>query len=235
MPDVSIFGRAQFAAKGFLEGTHRTRSPRETLDAYMPHMPAMGITRLADVTGLDYIGLPVYLAVRPNSRSVSVSQGKGISADSAKASALMESIEIWHAEYINKPLRVESYTQMKSEAQVLDIADLPRKRWVNLEPVHPCTWIEGFDLLSGTPRWVPYEVVSLNYVLPDDHRPVFYCSSIGLASGNHLLEAVIHGLCEVVERDAIALWESSDDVRILCAFGFSNYSLVRTSTSRSGI
>ena len=31
-------------------------------------------------------------------------------------------------------------------------------------------------------------------------------SSNGLASGNHLLEAISHGLCEVVERDATTLW-----------------------------
>lgn len=37
-----------------------------------------GITRAADVTGLDRIGILVALAVRPNPRSVSVSQGKGV-------------------------------------------------------------------------------------------------------------------------------------------------------------
>jgi ribosomal protein S12 methylthiotransferase accessory factor len=37
----------------------------------------MGVTRIANVTGLDRIGIPVAIAVRPNSRSVSVAQGKG--------------------------------------------------------------------------------------------------------------------------------------------------------------
>jgi ribosomal protein S12 methylthiotransferase accessory factor len=32
-------------------------------------------------------------------------------------------------------------------------------------------------------------------------------TSNGLASGNHLLEALCHGLCEVIERDASTLWE----------------------------
>jgi ribosomal protein S12 methylthiotransferase accessory factor len=32
-------------------------------------------------------------------------------------------------------------------------------------------------------------------------------TSIGLAAGNHQLEAVSHALCEVVERDALALWD----------------------------
>jgi ribosomal protein S12 methylthiotransferase accessory factor len=37
----------------------------------------------------------------------------------------------------------------------------------------------------------------------------FIASTNGLASGNNLAEAVLHGLCEVIERDAQALWEFS--------------------------
>jgi len=36
-------------------------------------------------------------------------------------------------------------------------------------------------------------------------------TSTGLASGNHLLEAVSHGICEVVERDATTLWTMRDE------------------------
>ena len=36
-------------------------------------------------------------------------------------------------------------------------------------------------------------------------------TSNGLASGNHLLEAISHGICEVVERDSTALWNTLDD------------------------
>jgi ribosomal protein S12 methylthiotransferase accessory factor len=50
-------------------------------------------------------------------------------------------------------------------------------------------------------------MVHLNYTLP---RPpgsgCFAASSNGLASGNHLLEALSHGISEVVERDAATLW-----------------------------
>jgi ribosomal protein S12 methylthiotransferase accessory factor len=37
----------------------------------------------------------------------------------------------------------------------------------------------------------------------------FVISSNGLASGNHLLEAISHAICEVVERDATTLWHLS--------------------------
>jgi YcaO-like protein with predicted kinase domain len=39
----------------------------------------------------------------------------------------------------------------------------------------------------------------------------FAASSNGLASGNHLLEAISHGLCEVIERDATTLWHLLDE------------------------
>src|SRR3546814_6638140 len=38
----------------------------------------------------------------------------------------------------------------------------------------------------------------------------FAASTNGLASGNHRLEAISHALCEVVERDATALWRRLD-------------------------
>ncbi|MEW6498385.1 MAG: YcaO-like family protein, partial [Cyanobacteriota bacterium] len=37
----------------------------------------------------------------------------------------------------------------------------------------------------------------------------FASTSNGLASGNHLLEAILHGICEVIERDSTTLWEAS--------------------------
>ncbi|UXN58720.1 hypothetical protein [Phyllobacterium zundukense] len=42
---------------------------------------------MAEATGLDRIGIPVCMAVRPNSGMLAVSQGKGISAAHGGASA----------------------------------------------------------------------------------------------------------------------------------------------------
>lgn len=38
------------------------------------HWARMGITRVADVTGLDRIGIPVVMVCRPNARSLAVSE-----------------------------------------------------------------------------------------------------------------------------------------------------------------
>jgi ribosomal protein S12 methylthiotransferase accessory factor len=167
-----------------------------------------GITRLADVTGLDVIGMPVYMAVRPNSRSLSVSQGKGLDRPSAKASALMESVEGWHAERADLPIRYESYAALRRSSPVIDITRLPLRRGATLDFSAPMLWVTGYDLIKSCTMWLPYECVSLNFVRPSRLGTTFHLSSNGLASGNHILEAIMHGLCEVVERDALALWEA---------------------------
>ncbi len=61
-------------------GTHRVSSPDETRERIWPWLKPFGITRVANVTGLDCIGIPVVAVYRPNSRSLSVAQGKGVNA-----------------------------------------------------------------------------------------------------------------------------------------------------------
>ena len=56
-PDASPGGPD--APKKYRAGTHRIVSPEETLESVRRYFPAMGITRVADITGLDVIGLPV--------------------------------------------------------------------------------------------------------------------------------------------------------------------------------
>lgn len=212
MTPIRIFDEEHSCLKAYTSGTHRSRSPKETLRDYGRFLPRMGITRLANVTGLDSIGLPVYMAIRPNSRALATSQGKGLDTNSAKASALMESIEAWHAERIDAPLRHESYWALRDTASVVDATKLPLQRGADLRLDVPHTWIEGYDLLRRESSWVPYECVSTNLVHPPHHELTFFQGSNGLASGNHILEAVVHGLCEVIERDAMTLWRLSSDL-----------------------
>ena len=65
------------------------------------------------MTGLDWVGIPVYQAARPNSRSLSVSQGKGLTPTQAKVSALMEALEGFHAEEIRLPAVTETVGAMR--------------------------------------------------------------------------------------------------------------------------
>ncbi len=198
--------------KTFRNGTHRSVSPSTTLARIKPLMAAMGITRIANLTGLDDIGIPVVAVFRPNSRSVAVSQGKGLDLMAAKASGLMESVESFHAENITSPLKFASFNELKSDHALIDVTGLPRSVEGEFHEDHPILWIEGSDLISGDRLWLPHEMVSTDFTLPLQRGSGrFPANTNGLAAGNHALEAVLHGICEVVERDATALWWHRDD------------------------
>jgi ribosomal protein S12 methylthiotransferase accessory factor len=207
-------GASSITSKGFKGGTHRLVSPEETLARVTPLMPAMGITRLADVTGLDCIGIPVVMAHRPNARSLAVSPGKGLDLVAAKVSAVMEAIEGWHAERIIAPLLLASINEMRFERPLADLGGLPRVFRSALDPDARLLWIAGSDLLAAGSCWVPFEVVDCNYTHPLPPRSgCFLASSNGLASGNHLAEAMSHAICELVERDAAALWTTRNEAQ----------------------
>ena len=198
--------------KTYRTGTHRTVSPEETLNKIQPHLAAMGITRLANVTGLDDIGIPVITACRPNAKAVAVSQGKGISVAAAKASAAMEAIETYHAEHIDLPMRFTNFTELSKSHTVVDVTQVPR---MNVMPFSAATrrpWIqgrelEGGELESGAEIYVPYDLVHCDFTVPlPPGSGCFQLSTNGLASDNTREEATSHALCDLIERDAMTLW-----------------------------
>jgi YcaO-like protein with predicted kinase domain len=205
---VRAFGCGEQTPKILREGTHRAESLQNTLRRVSRLAPVMGITRVANVTGLDPVGIPVVMVCRPNSRSVAVSQGKGIDLASARASGLMEAAESYHAETITLPLRLATYEELRYQRQVVEVGELPRSRSSRFHSNLRLLWCEGRDLLNNERVLVPYEMVHTNYTTPfPDGHGCFIASSNGLASGNRLVEAISHGVCEVIERDAMALWK----------------------------
>ena len=184
----------------FSEGLHRLVSPRETLTRVTPFLAEMGITRTADITGLDRLGIPTWIAVRPTALMVQVSNGKGISPIAAKVGAIMEAIEHWHAENPAGESRQASPSDLGREDQ----AHVPASTLPDYLPDLQVTdrrvvsWVRGEDMIDGTPVWVPASAVF-------QITPTFFQSSTnGLAAGNHLIEATLHALYELIERDAMA-------------------------------
>ncbi len=166
---------------------------------------------MANITGLDRIGIPVWLAIRPNSRSLSLSQGKGLTDDGARASAICEAIETFYAERCANPMRIARYEVIREEARVADVARLPLAKYGLYSDQESIPWVEGVDLVTGETVWVPYEMVHADATVPrHPGSGCFVFSSNGLASGNTAGEAAFHGLCELIERDALALWKLQD-------------------------
>jgi YcaO-like protein with predicted kinase domain len=182
----------------------------DTIARVMAHKSAFGITRIANLTGLDRIGIPVVMVCRPNARSSAVFNGKGVDIASAKASGLMEAVETWHAENVCLPLRFASFADLRDEASLVDVDQLPRRPGPDFDPHMPILWVEGRNLMDDRPIWLPFEIVHMDSRMSGP--PISGALSMttnGLASGNSFAEAVRHGLCELIERDATSLWHQS--------------------------
>jgi len=194
-------------AKSFRDGTHRTVAPAATVARVRPLLPVIGATRIANVTGLDRIDIPVVMVCRPNARSISVSQGKGLDLEAAIASGVMESMEGYHAEHITRPLKLNALEELRYTHRMVEVDRLPTIEGSRFHSRLPILWIEGYDLLQDDVAWVPHELVHMNCTIPPlPGSGCFPSTSTGLASGNHPLEAMGHALCEAIERDALTLW-----------------------------
>jgi ribosomal protein S12 methylthiotransferase accessory factor len=71
-------------------------------------------------------------------------------------------------------------------------------------------WIEGRRLISGRPVWFPAQLAAIFYPpVNKAEEQVGYSSSGGLASHINEREAILHGILEVFERDAVNIhWYS---------------------------
>jgi ribosomal protein S12 methylthiotransferase accessory factor len=66
-------------------------------------------------------------------------------------------------------------------------------------------WVRGYSLTEQRPLWVPLTAVYMGLPLPI-HEHVMFPVSTGLAAGTNFRQAVLNGLCEVIERDSLALF-----------------------------
>jgi ribosomal protein S12 methylthiotransferase accessory factor len=195
-------------AKHDLGGTTRVRDASSTLAWVRPLLPRFGITRVANVTGLDRIGIPVWMCIRPNGRSLSVSQGKGLTSELAEVSAIMESIEVHHSEYVAPPDVIAPWRTVRRRWAAVNPGDLePGLGWRTYAETRDLSWIRGVDLATGEPVLVPHARICLDWSHPHPDQNLFAVTSTGLASGNHRTEALCHAIFEVVERDCEWRWE----------------------------
>jgi YcaO-like protein with predicted kinase domain len=183
----------------------RAIPPEETWRRVEPLLWQHGITRLARLTGLDRIGIPVWNAVAPNARSIVINQGKGITDIDARVSAAMEALERAVAGQPDIERCVASLSGLRSKGKFADpLNALVAARQSDLGENETVAWVEGRNLADGAAVWLPYDAVVLDRTVRSCR---FWQSSDGLASGNSPEEAMFHGLLERVERDAEVLWQ----------------------------
>ena len=172
-----------------------------TLGRIEPLCRVVPVTRIADISPLDRSRRSVFCAVTPLAADLTTHLGKGLRPADAKASALMEAIERVSAEGPGEdPVRASAEDMAARGCRVADPShhDLPRDtRWAKSVAVG---WSPGRCLMSEADIWLPSDLVQS----PPKDGVIHQVDTNGLASGNTRLEAVLHGLCEVIERDAVS-------------------------------
>lgn len=195
--------------KGYTKDTHRVVPPEETLARVEKVLPGIGVTRVAEISGLDRIGIPVYSAIRPASAkgAISVYAGKGATPVEAKVSVMMEAVERYSSEFQKadkKRVVMGTFGDVSNGKAAID----PQKLILpgQLLPNVRLDWIDGYDLMNKKEVLLPCNAVFHPYLAP---FRLFRSNTNGLASGNTLEEAIFHGLMEVVERDALSIAEAT--------------------------
>lgn len=175
--------------------------PLEQTVRHIPDLRARyGITRLADTTRLDRTGIPTFAAIVPRSPDfLSVYNGKGLTREAAMASAVMEAVERQAGAAPANKTFLRPLQELRHDID-LDAAGCQLDSG---ETLLEC--IEGFDLLSNRSVAVPLAMVQCPYF---GTRLFAITSTNGLASGNTLLEAVYHALCELIERHTWSLFHA---------------------------
>lgn len=152
------------------------------------------ITRVAELTDLDIIGVPVWSAIRPMGNYICVSGGKNLSNTLARAAAIGEAIE---TSIMEKPKR-ESCRCRPYSIEVLDNFPLLR------DPI-PDDLLVSEELVchyqSGKKVHYPSNLIWLDLPRGD----LWQRSSNGQALGSTINDAILTGLYECVERDAWTL------------------------------
>jgi ribosomal protein S12 methylthiotransferase accessory factor len=198
-------GKAYRSSKVFRAGTHRTHDPGETFKTIKPYLDRAGVTRIADVTGLDCVGVPVTLAFRPNALTMACSSGKGVTLDQAYVSGAMEAFELYSAETAPLNCVRASYKDLSNAYPLPAVDDMPLAHNNVFDVEWPLHWFLGWDLITQSEVPVPAATIGMSRskaLLTSVGS--FQITSNGLGAGNSFLEAIAAGLYEVVERDAIA-------------------------------
>ena len=194
----------------YFKGTHRVIPPSKTIKNNEDKTKIAGITRITEITHLDRIGIPVFSAIRPTAQDggISIYGGKGITQDHAKASAMMEGFERYSAEkQDNDETIIASLDEINGNYIDPKSLNLPKDFSKDLLNSMNLEWSMSKDLISGENYYIPSNAIYHPYVPQNNVQGLFKGNTNGLASGNNLEEAILHGIFEVIERDAWSIFE----------------------------
>jgi ribosomal protein S12 methylthiotransferase accessory factor len=191
-----------------VDGLDRIIPASETLLNVAEVAESLGVTRLANITGLDRVGIPVYAAVVPKSDDIlSVYNGKGRRLIDAKVGALMEAIERQTALKARLPMTKGSFAELSQSRNVLDPRSINQEISEDYSEHTLYDWVQGIDIVTNDSILVPADLAGYRWNAFLSRSCFARNDANGLASGNCRDEAVCHALCELAERDAWTMAE----------------------------
>lgn len=193
--------------KVYILETHRSKTPDSTLNFVKAIRDTVSMLDFRNATDVDRIGIPVFTCdrIRPDDSRTSHT-GKGISEIQAQVSLTMESIERYCSEYMSeyKPKIVfGSYSGLKKKHNIIDPEELILSHRTTYARDKDLEWVWGCELFSNEEILVP--ACSVYHPFSRNGAFLFNTHTNGIAAGNTMEEAVIHGLAEVIERDSWSL------------------------------
>ena len=140
--------------------------------------------------------------------------GMGLTDEEAELPAVCEALERYcGAAFVVQDFTVASAEELGSEA--LDLDRIPRCSDKELSHPKcpliapskslPMRWVTGFSLLSGKKTYIPAVMVGNHIHFASRGERIFFPISTGCAAHTRLERALLSGIFEVAERDAIAL------------------------------
>jgi ribosomal protein S12 methylthiotransferase accessory factor len=206
-----------------LEGLEKLISPFGVVADYCALRPPRG---LADTVASSsaFFGYPVSRANHRYASDIDHLRGEGWRGDfgyglalrdveGARLKAVAEAAERYSAGDFGDPVLWSTYRDLESAA--LDPRRIPRcsERELStpgcplnvLDPDAPIRWVRGIDFSTREQLWIPAIMACYRLLSPLPAERFWYRISTGYAVHSDPVEALVRGICEVIERDAIAL------------------------------
>lgn len=149
----------------------------------------------------DVLGLPVIMSTVKGGSYLN--WGKGCDETEALVSGIMESVERYSARNINSDLIKKSkFNELENSISRCDfVLTNKQKETFTEEQINDVDveWIKAYSLTDKRDVFLPANLI----VHPKEKISTFpydTADTNGMASGNSLEEAILHGLCEVIER-----------------------------------
>ncbi len=189
--------------KTYTYDQEKSRTPLETIERVRALLKELDLDILKETVRIDNgrLGIPIYISLcgRDAVRIIGTQKqmGKGGTPEQSEASALMELAERFSFfDFIKtRPFITETYRNIKDQALPLEALGLCfYDQSTDLEKIRavfdeiPLSWVQAHNLTQQKDQLIP---IDWFYLIHEYNGP---------SAGNTQEEAILQGLCEVVER-----------------------------------